>query len=148
MLEHVVDPYRCCEEIFRVLKEKGVVYADTPFIQQVHGGRYDFTRFTHIGHRRLFRKFEEIDSGASCGPGMALAWSYKYFLTSFATSRRLRALLSIFAAATSFYLKYFDYYLINKPGAIDSASGFYFIGRKAQTVLPDKELLQLYKGLV
>lgn len=146
VLEHVVDPYRCCEEIHRVLKEQGVVYAETPFMQQVHGGRYDFTRFTHLGHRRLFRRFEEIDSGAVCGPGMALAWSYQYFLLSFTTSRILRKLLQVFASLTSFYLKYFDYYLINKPGTLDAASGYYFMGRKAEWVLSDQDLIKLYKG--
>ena len=76
VLEHVVDPNRCVEEFHRVLKENGLVYAETPFMQQVHMGKYDFTRFTHLGHRRLFRKFEEICSGPACGPGMALVWSY------------------------------------------------------------------------
>ncbi len=146
VLEHVVDPCRCCEEIHRVLKKQGVVYAETPFMQQVHGGCYDFTRFTHVGHRRLFRRFEEIDSGAVGGPGMALAWSYQHFLTSFTTSRIVRRLLADFARFTSFYLKYFDYYLINKPGAFDAASGYYFMGRKAEQVLSDQELVKLYKG--
>ena len=146
VLEHAVDPYRCCEEIHRVLKERGVVYAETPFMQQVHGGRYDFTRFTHLGHRRLFRRFEEIDSGAICGPGMALAWSYQYFLLSFATSRMLRALVRIFTSLTSFHLKYFDYYLINKPGTLDAASGYYFIGTKTEQILSDQDLIRLYKG--
>lgn len=146
VLEHVVDPYRCCEEIHRVLKAQGVVYAETPFMQQVHGGSYDFTRFTHLGHRRLFRRFEEIDSGAAGGPGMALAWSYQYFLLSFTTSRILRALLRVFTSLTSFYLKYFDYYLINKPGTLDAASGYYFMGRKAAQVLSDQDLIKLYKG--
>jgi len=146
VLEHVVDPYRCCEEICRVLKDQGLVYAETAFMQPVHGGRYDFTRFTHLGHRRLFRGFEEIDSGAICGPGMALSWSYQYFLLSFTTSRVLRTLLRIFARLTSFYLKYFDYYLINKPGTLDAASGYYFIGRKSEQVLSDQDLIKLYKG--
>lgn len=148
VLEHVVDPYKCCEEIHRVLKEQGVVYAETPFMQQVHGGRYDFTRFTHLGHRRLFRRFEEIDSGAVCGPGMAFAWSYEYFLLSFSTSRTLRRILFVFASLTSFFLKYFDYYLIDKPGALDAASGYYFMGRKSQRVLSDRDLIRLYRGLV
>jgi uncharacterized protein YbaR (Trm112 family) len=145
VLEHVVDPYRCCEEIHRVLKKQGVVYAETPFMQQVHGGRYDFTRFTYLGHRRLFRRFEEIDSGAVCGPGMALAWSYQYFLLSFTTSRILRAILLVFARLTSFYLKYFDYYLISKPSALDAASGYYFMGRKSEQVLSDQDLIKFYK---
>jgi SAM-dependent methyltransferase len=146
VLEHVVDPYRCCEEIHRVLKEDGVVYAETPFMQQVHGAPYDFTRFTDLGHRRLFRRFEEIDSGAVCGPGMALAWSYQYFLLSFSTSRTLRTILRAVASLTSFYLKYFDYYLINKPAALDAASGYYFLGRKTAQVLSDQELMKFFRG--
>jgi len=146
VLEHVVDPYQCVEEIHRVLKRGGVVYAETPFMQQVHMGRYDFTRFTHSGHRRLFRRFVEIASGPVCGPGMALAWSYQYFLLSFTASRALRGLMRAFARLTSFYLKYVDYYLINKSAAFDAASGFYFLGRKEGTVLSDRELIRYYKG--
>ncbi|MBI5397723.1 MAG: methyltransferase domain-containing protein [Verrucomicrobia bacterium] len=146
VLEHVADPYRCVEEIHRVLNDQGVVYAETPFMQQVHGGRYDFTRFTHLGHRRLFRRFDEIDSGAVCGPGMALAWSCQYFLLSFTTSKTLRAVIEIFTHLTSFYLKYFDHYLIDKPGALDAASGYYFMGRKGTQVLSDQDLIKLYKG--
>ena len=146
VLEHVVDPHRCVSEIHRVLKEEGVVYAETPFMQQVHGGRYDFTRFTHLGHRRLFRFFTEIDSGAACGPGMALAWSYQYFLMSFTKSRKVRKFLHLFTGLTSFFLKYFDYFLINKVGALDAASGLYFIGRKAHEPLSDRDLIRGYRG--
>jgi len=148
VLEHVVDPYRCTDEVYRVLKKDGIVYAETPLIQQVHMGRYDFTRFTHLGHRRLFRKFEEIDSGAVCGPGMALAWSYRYFLLSFTSSRTLRTLIKFFSGLTSFYLKYFDYYLINKPGTLDAASAYYFMGKKVEYILSDRELIKLYRGAV
>lgn len=148
VLEHVVDPYRCVGEIHRVLNKQGMVYAETPFMQQVHGGRYDFTRFTHLGHRRLFREFEEIDSGAVGGPGMALAWSYQYFLLSFTTSRTIRVLIRVFSILTSFYLKYFDYYLIDKQGALDAASGYYFLGRKGDQVLLDHELIKLYRGAI
>jgi SAM-dependent methyltransferase/uncharacterized protein YbaR (Trm112 family) len=147
VLEHVVDPWQCVEEIHRVLKEDGLVYAETPFMQQVHMGCYDFTRFTHLGHRRLFRKFEEIDSGAVSGPAMALAWSYRYFLFSFTTSSFLRRLLGIFVRFTAFYLKYLDYLLIDKAGTLDAASAYYFMGRKSHRVLSDKDLIKLYKGL-
>jgi len=146
VLEHVVDPKRCVEEIRRVLKPEGIVYAETPFMQQVHLGRFDFTRFTHLGHRRLFSGFTELRSGVACGPGMALAWSYMYFLLSFARSRTIRRLLKAFAMITSFPLKYFDYYLADKPGALDAASGYYFLGKKRDSLLTDRELVQLYRG--
>ncbi len=147
VLEHVADPYRCVDEIHRVLKADGLVYAETPFMQQVHAGRYDFTRFTHLGHRRLFRRFDEIESGIVCGPGMALAWAYQYFLTSLVTSQKLRSAARMFARFTAFFLKYFDPMLVHKGGAYDAASGLYLMGRKATVPLSDKELIKLYRGL-
>ncbi|HBE18536.1 MAG TPA: methyltransferase type 11 [Cyanobacteria bacterium UBA11149] len=147
VLEHVVDPIRCVEEIHRVLKDNGLVYAETPFMQQVHMGRYDFTRFTHLGHRRLFRKFEEVCSGVGCGSGMALSWAYQYFLLSFFKSQVAQEFAIAFARITSFWLKYFDYYLVNKPGTFDGASAYYFLGRKSDCVLSDRDLIKMYKGI-
>ena len=77
---------------------------------------------------------------------MALAWSYQYFLYSFTKSRTRRGLAMAFARFTSFYLKYFDPFLIDRPGALDAASGYYFMGRKAGHVLSDRELVKLYRG--
>ena len=34
VLEHVLDPKIVVEEIYRVLKKDGVVYAETPFLQE------------------------------------------------------------------------------------------------------------------
>jgi hypothetical protein len=47
-----------------------------------------------------------------------------------------------------FWLKYFDYYLINKPGTLDGASGYYFMGRRSDQILADRELIKLYKGIL
>ena len=148
VLEHVLEPQRCVSEVYRVLKSSGLVYAETPFMQQVHMKQYDFTRFTHLGHRRLFRNFEEIKSGPTCGPGMAMAWSYTYFLKSFTTSRLMGHLLTVFARITSFFFKYFDYYLIDKPGSYDAASGFFFLGKKSNNCLSDQELIKQFKGVM
>ena len=96
VLEHVADPYRCTEEIHRVLRPAGFVYAITPFMQQVHMGRYDFTRFTHLGHRRLFRRFEEEKSGVANAQATALAWSIERYFAGFSENpfvyARLRTL--------------------------------------------------------
>jgi uncharacterized protein YbaR (Trm112 family)/ubiquinone/menaquinone biosynthesis C-methylase UbiE len=146
VLNCVVDPHRCVDEIHRVLCEGGYIYVEAPFMQPGCTGRYDFTRFTHLGLLRLLRRFEGIGSGVHGGPGMALAWSYKYFLLSFAETRALRRALWVFAHFTSFYLKYFDHYLINKAGAIDGASGVYFLGKKSKETLSDRDLVRMYKG--
>jgi SAM-dependent methyltransferase len=146
VLEHVVDPARCASEIHRVLKPDGLVYADTPFMQQVHGREYDFTRFTRLGHRRLFRHFQKIDSGITCGPGTALAWSIHYFALSFCTHPKLRAAASGLTRLALFWLKYFDYWLARKPAALDAAAAFYFLGRKSEETLSDRELVASYHG--
>lgn len=145
-LEHVVDPYRCVEEIHRVSNKNGIVYAETPFMQYVHGGRYDFTRFTHLGHRRLFRRFDEICSGSACGPGMSLAWAYEGFLLSLVKSRSARAAVKVFVRLTAWGLKYIDYYLIDKPGALDAVCACYFMGRKSDKIVSDRELVKDYRG--
>ena len=147
VIEHVADPAACAAEIHRVLKPRGLVYADTPFMQQVHAGAYDFTRFTHLGQRRLFRKFDEVSSGPTCGPGMALAWAYQYFLLSFVRGPRARAAAIAFARLTAFWLKWFDRRLLDRPGAFDAASAYYFLGMKSDRVLSDRELITQYRGL-
>jgi SAM-dependent methyltransferase len=145
VLEHVIDPIRCVQEIHRVLKPNGIVYAETPFMQQVHGGPYDFTRYTRSGHRKLFQHFIEIESGATAGSGTALAWSYQYFLLAlFGYTQRLRFLIKFFARITGFWLKYFDYLTQHNIRDDDGASGFYFIGTKSTEQLSDKVLINYY----
>ena len=147
VLEHVADPCRCVDELHRVLKPGGIVYADTPFMQQVHLGRFDFTRFTDLGHRRLFRRFSEIERGPGDGPGASLAWAYQYFLMSFASGKASKIILGGLGRLSAFWLKYVDAYLERKPGYADAANSFYFIGRKAEQTLSDRELVALYHGL-
>jgi SAM-dependent methyltransferase len=146
VLQYVADPDRCVQEIQRVLKPGGLVYAETAFMQQVVHGRHDFTRFTHIGQRRLFRAFDEVASGPACGPGMALAWSFQFFLLSLASWRWARRAAYALARLTLFWLKYFDAALMDKSGTYDAASGFYFLGRKGDRILSDRELIALYRG--
>jgi SAM-dependent methyltransferase/uncharacterized protein YbaR (Trm112 family) len=146
VLEHVLDPGACVEQIHRVLRPGGLVYAETPFMQQVHEGAHDFTRFTHLGHRRLFRRFDELDSGAVGGPGMALAWAWRYFLWSFARGPLSGSLLTTFASFSSFFLKAFDRRLIDRPRALDAAAGVYFLGRRSERTLSDRDLVAGYRG--
>lgn len=113
---------------------------------QVHAGAYDFTRFTALGHRRLFRMFDEVTSGACIGPATALAWSYEYLLASIPRSRRGRQASTVIGRLTSFWLKYLDHVLIDRPGALDAAFGVYLLGTKSPTPLSDRELVTQYRG--
>jgi SAM-dependent methyltransferase len=148
VLEHVADPIRVVAEIHRVLKEDGLLYSEIPFMQQVHEGAHDVTRYTLIGHQRLLRDFEEISAGAQNGPGMALAWSIQYFFQSFTTSRVARSALARLVSLCVFWLKYFDPYLVNRPGGLDAASGTYFLGRRSTVRASDEEIFARYRGAV
>jgi SAM-dependent methyltransferase len=145
VLHYLADPYHCVEEMHRVLKDDGLLYAETAFMQQVSYAN-DYTRFTHVGQRRLFRRFAEVDSGVACGPGMALAWAAQYFLLSFVRSLPARQAVIALSRLLLFWLKYFDYYLAPKPGAFDAASGYYFLGRKSHRALSEREIIGVYRG--
>jgi SAM-dependent methyltransferase len=138
VLEHVLDPRLVAAEIHRILKPGGLLYADTPFMQQVHEQAYDFTRFTLNGHRWLFRSFEEIDAGVVAGPGTAALWSVGYLVRALGHAR-----LSALTRVGLFWLRYLDRVAI--PGySADAASSVYFFGAKSGRELQPKEMVAYY----
>ncbi|MBU74888.1 MAG: hypothetical protein CMM73_04185 [Rhodospirillaceae bacterium] len=142
VLEHVLEPNKVVGEIHRVLKDGGVVYAETPFMQQVHEGAYDFTRYTVLGHRYLFRDFEALDFGGNKGANVSLAWSLKYFAWAITRSHIVARIVGIIAG---FLLKPFGY-LLSKESLFDSSSGVFFLGKKSNLRLAHKDIIKLYRG--
>jgi SAM-dependent methyltransferase len=145
VLEHVIDPARVADEIRRVLRPDGLVYSEVPFMQQVHAGAFDFTRFTLVGHRLLWRHFDELRAGAQGGPGMALIWSIAYFLRA-PLPRQLWPAADRMASLGFFWLKYLDGLLVRRPGGLDAASGTFFLGRRRASAIDDRELVRGYRG--
>jgi SAM-dependent methyltransferase len=148
VLEHVADPPQVVAEIHRVLAPRGLVYAETPFMQQVHEGGFDFTRFTDVGHRRLFRHFEQIDRGVVVGPATALLWSLRYFARALPRRAALAPLLDRAVAISLSWLRLLDRRIALHPGAVDGASGVFFLGRRSDTVTPDREIVASYAGTI
>jgi len=141
VLEHVLEPTRVVSEIARVLKPGGIVYAETPFMQQVHEGPYDFTRFTRSGHRWLFRGFDEIRAGNVGGPGTSLIWSIRYLVRSLTRSNKL----ATGVALAFFWLRFMDR-LADPAYASDAANGVFFLGRKNATPLAPRDMIAYYPG--
>lgn len=77
VLEHVFDPKRAVEEIYRVLKGSGRVFLETPFMQTVHASPQDYYRWTPDGLRRLLCDFEITEIEVVAGPASALAWQFQ-----------------------------------------------------------------------
>lgn len=147
VLEHVLDPWDCVQEIHRVLRAGGYVYAQTPFVQQVHGGAFDYTRFTPLGHRWLFRDFDELESGIQSGPGMALARSTIYWGRSLTNSRFGQRAWLIIASWLTFWLRLIDGYMAKRPAGFDAAAEVYFYGSKSPWRLSPRELISNFRGI-
>jgi SAM-dependent methyltransferase len=149
VLEHVVDPQRVVAEIHRVLRQDGMLYSEVPFMQQVHEGAYDFTRWTMTGHRRLLRDFSEVDAGPLGGTGEALAWSVRYFALTFAgQSIAARRLLGALLTTATLPLRWLDRVARSPSAVLDGASGTYFLGRRRQTPRTDGEIIANHLGAV
>ena len=135
VLQHVVQPTVVVAEIHRVLRPGGVVYADTPFLQQVQAGPHDFTRFTESGHRHLFRHFERVESGVVAGAGTTLRWSIGSFVRALTRSAFLGRIFSL----GFFWLSWLDRYLDPKH-SVDAASSVYFLGTKTTEEISADEI--------
>jgi SAM-dependent methyltransferase len=146
VIDDLVDPARAISEVLRVLKPDGLVYSETPFLQPVHDGAFDFQRYTHLGHRRLFREFDQISIGPVGGVAQSFALTYHALLLSLAIGRRSRIALSVMAHLTAWWLKYADALTSQRPAALDAACGCYFLGRRGNRVLSDRELITQYQG--
>ena len=146
VLEHVVDPQRVMSEIERVSKPAGLLYTELPFMQQVHEGAYDFTRFTLAGHRRLTRGFDEIASGAVAGPATALLWSLEQFVVALTPSRAAGA-VKLAVRILFAWLKHIDRRIARRPAGLDGASCTFFLGtRRASGPVSDAEIVDGYRG--
>jgi SAM-dependent methyltransferase len=60
VLEHVPEPHRVVDEIYRITKPGAPVLVSVPFMYPYHD-RADYFRFSDDGLRYLFRKFTEVD---------------------------------------------------------------------------------------
>ncbi|WAC92695.1 class I SAM-dependent methyltransferase [Mycobacterium sp. Aquia_213] len=141
VLQYLLEPTVVAKEIHRVLSSRGIVYADSPFIQQICEGPYDLTRFTDSGQRYLFRWFERIDSGSVAGAGTALRWSIDYFVRALTRSRRLGRL----AMLCFFWLSWTDR-MLDPRHTIDGACSVFFLGRRSETSITEADIIDYYQG--
>lgn len=146
VLEHVCDPQRCVSEYVRVLKPNGFAFATTPFLQPVHMGAYDFTRFTHLGHRRLFRQFDEIASGISGGPVYSGIHLFREQLLCLTDNHKLKPLLRLLGLLVTFPVRYLDPFFSRNRQSYNSGCAFYFFGRRRQSPIPDRDILAFFRG--
>lgn len=141
VLEHVLDPPQVVAEIHRILRPDGIVYAETAFMQQVHEGAYDFTRYTESGHRWLFRHFQVIEASALTGPFNQLVWTLDYLsrsvLRSQTAGRVVHKVLSPIGALDRY---------VPAGYSVDVAPAVFFLGRRSEHSVKPAEMVAYYKG--
>ena len=145
VLEHVVCPEKVVAEIYRVSANNCLIYSETPFLQAIHEGPYDFTRFTHSGHRWLFRNFEEISSGAHQGSFSSILFTSSYAFSALFRNRLIGIAIRLLFTRIARLLDFF----IKDEWNIDVACGCFFLGKKSIKFKTKKDsnwLVDYYKG--
>ncbi len=74
LLEHVPDPSKVVNEIYRVLKDDGACILSVPFMYRIHPDPKDYWRFTPDSLRLLFKDFRSVEV-RPYGGKMSSIWS-------------------------------------------------------------------------
>jgi SAM-dependent methyltransferase len=61
VLEHLPEPRRAIDEMFRVLRPGGSLLLTTRFLFPIHDAPHDYFRYTKYGLRHLLRQFEIVE---------------------------------------------------------------------------------------
>lgn len=146
VLEHVLYPEKAAAEFARVVKLGGLLYSELPFLQCVHEGAYDFTRYTMSGHKRLFHEFGALNSGMVAGPGTALVWALEHFAASVCGTGMMSRVGRGVTRLAFFWLKYADILLSKRPAALDACSCTFLYGRRREGIVSDQEIVEGYAG--
>lgn len=76
VLEHVKDPFRCAQEMARILKPGGDIFCSAPLLQPMHGFPHHYYNMTCEGLVNLFPGFtvRKLDVPYYLDPLTALTW--------------------------------------------------------------------------
>lgn len=148
VLEHLIEPWTAANEIYRVMKNGGVVYSEVPFLQHVHEGAYDFTRFTLLGHELLYKKMKILESGTVAGPCTSLSWMFEFMMDLVLqwTPKFIRQLSKAFLRLILLPFRSLDFLLKNKNSSYDAASGTFVIATKVKGFETNWDLEKRYRG--
>jgi len=132
VLEHVFDIEGAVEEVYRVLRTDGYGYISIPFLYPFHTSPSDYRRWTHVGLKDLFHKFEIVEIGVRSGPFSALA-TQLCFITSLLLSfgnKKIYWILNYASIFIFFPIKFLDIIANRLPFAIHSSALIYCVVKK------------------
>ncbi len=131
VLEHLHDPVQAIQEMFRVIKPGGKVFAATPFLQAYHGYPHHYQNFTLTGHQNIFkmRGFEIVEAGTCVGPIYTLVSLISTLIHEF-SPRILKLPLRVTWGLLGAVLRPIDKLINHKPNAHILASTTYLVAQK------------------
>jgi SAM-dependent methyltransferase len=132
VLEHVEEPDKVVQEMFRVLRPGGEAYSVTPFLQGFHGYPSHYFNLTREGHRLVFERagFEVISDGACVGPSWMIQSLLVEYVGQLVPVRGLRALAMTMARVLLLPLPLIDRFMNQTARAHVLASTTFVYARK------------------
>jgi SAM-dependent methyltransferase len=132
VLEHVREPALVLKEVKRVLKPGGRIFSAIPFMQPFHASPHDYQRYTLPGIEYLHRDFEKVESGVIAGPVSGALWVLQECAASIFSLGipLIRNILTIIFMLLTWPIKLLDIFASRLKTAENTASSFYFHGRK------------------
>jgi SAM-dependent methyltransferase len=117
VLEHVRDPVRVIDEMYRVLAPGGYLHLVTPFCHPFHEYPKDFRRFTLDGLKQMAGPMEIVAEGWRTGPAATLLVFTIEFVKLLLPFRWWRVLAHGVCGWLLFPLRYLDLLLLRSPDA-------------------------------
>lgn len=129
-LEHVQDPGRAMDEMHRILRGRGVLHLEVPFIQPYHPDPVDYWRWTLEGLLLFARQhgFELLRFGTHLGPTSAMNALLIAYWQSWFRNRYIRKGIDLVLSWILFPLKYMDALSLRRASNMPSA--VFWVGRK------------------
>lgn len=136
VLEHVKNPFKVEEEIWRVLKLGGVLILTTRFVFPLHDVPNDFWRFTKYGLAHLFSRWEIVELVEEAGTMSTMAVLFQRIV--FQTKLRFNKVSKLFLLGFVWLLDHSHSFIVEEYGDIKKtereehilASGYYIVCRK------------------
>ena len=132
MIEHVSDPSKIVNEIYRILKKDGDFVCYLPFIVPFHAAPNDFHRWTIEGVKHCFQQFGKTCVSIGAGPTSGMLWVLQEWVSivlSFG-NRTLHDMIFMLLMILTAPIKLLDMVFIHFPHAERIASGFFVTGKK------------------
>jgi ubiquinone/menaquinone biosynthesis C-methylase UbiE len=136
VFEHVKNPFKVEEELWRILKSGGTLILTTRFIFPIHDAPNDFWRFTKYGLRLLFNRWEIVELIEETKTLSTLAVILQRI--GFQTRLRFNKVAKFLIFLGAFLLDRFNSLILEEYGDIEKtrkekhilSSGYYIVCRK------------------